>query len=171
MNIRELIQATPIFSHIPYENLPMTAEKMDLELCLEYGERTLKPAINNMIQDLQASSYLDIIGSIILSMYSYKWDKLKDISSKTIDQLSQETETTTYNESNSQTSINSVWGISDVESQNKDKSNSDGSTSQTTQTTKGSVIDIDKALKLSNINIASVIVCDVANYLSLYVIE
>ena len=56
-------------------------------------------------------------------------------------------------------------------SKDKDMNESNGSSANTTTTEKTGKIDIDNAQKINNMSLIRAIVCDVANYFALYVIE
>lgn len=171
MRIDELLQMTNPFTHIDYAKKPLTDEEMALFLGMFYGARTVKPAIEKMMNDPLRDSYLSLMGNTICSLYADKWDRIGELQKTTVSTLEGELTKTTSNGTNTSTSTNSVWGITDDMSKDKDMNESSGSSANTTTTEKTGKIDIDNVQKINNISLIRAIVCDVANYFALYVIE
>lgn len=171
MRIDEMISIVNPFAHIDYVGKPLTDEEMALFLGMSYGTRTVKPAIEKMIDDTLRDSYLDIMGNTICALYADKWDRIGELQKTTLASLEGETTKTTSNGTNTSTSTNSVWGITDDMPKEKDLNESNGSSGNTTTTEKTGKIDIDNVQKINNMSLVRAIVCDVANYFSLYVIE
>lgn len=171
MRIDDLLTVTNPFTHIDYAKKPLTDEEMALFLGMFYGPRTVKPAIENMLNDPLRDSYLDIMGNTICSLYADKWDRIGELQKTTVATLEGELTKTTSNGTNTSTSTNSVWGITDDMSKEKDMNDSTGSSANTTTTEKTGKIDIDNVQKINNMSLIRAIVCDVANYFALYVIE
>ena len=171
MRIDEMLSMVNPFVHINYAGKPITDEEMALFLGMLYGPRTVKPAIENMLIDPLRSSYLDIMGNTICALYADKWDRIGELQKTTLASLEGETTKTTSNGTNTSTSTNSVWGITDDLSKDKDMNESNGSSVNTTTTEKTGKIDIDNVQKINNMSLIRAIVCDVANYFALYVIE
>lgn len=171
MRIDELLQMTNPFTHIDYAKKPLTDDEMALFLGMFYGPRTVKPAIEKMMNDPLRDSYLSLMGNTICSLYADKWDRIGELQKTTVSTLEGELTKTTSNGTNTSTSTNSVWGITDDMSKDKDMNESSGSSANTTTTEKTGKIDIDNVQKINNISLIRAIVCDVANYFALYVIE
>lgn len=171
MRIDEMLSTVNPFPHIDYVGKPLTDEEMALFLGLFYGCRTVKPAIEKMIDDPLRDSYLDIMGNTICALYADKWDRIGELQKATVTTLEGETTKTTSNGTNTSTSTNSVWGITDDMSKDKDMNESNGSSQNITTTEKTGKIDIDNVQKINNMTLIRAIVCDVANYFALYVIE
>lgn len=171
MRIDEMLLMVNPFSHINYARKPLTDEEMVLFFGMFYGARTVKPAIEKMIDDPLRDSYLDIMGNTICALYADKWDRIGELQKTTLSSLEGETTKTTSNGTNTSTSTNSVWGITDDLSKDKDMNESNGSSANTTTTEKTGKIDIDNVQKINNMSLVQAIICDVANYFSLYVIE
>ena len=171
MRIDDLLMTTNPFTHISYTGKPLPDDEMALFLGLYYGQRTVKPAIENMLNDPLRDSYLAIIGNTICELHEDKWDRIGELQKTTLASLEGETTKTTTTGTNTSTSTNSVWGITDNMSKDKDMNESNGSTENTTTTEKTGKIDIDNVQKINNMSLVRAIVCDVANYFALYVIE
>ena len=171
MRIDDLLTVTNPFTHIDYAKKPLTDEEMALFLGMFYGPRTVKPAIEKMIEDPLRDSYLSIMGNTICSLYADKWDRIGELQKTTLASLEGEMTKTTSNGTNTSQSTNSVWGITDITSKEKDMNESSGSSANTTTTEKTGKIDIDNVQKINNMSLIRAIVCDVANYFALYVIE
>lgn len=171
MRIEDLLIETNPFTHIDYMGKPLPDDEMALFLGMFYGSRTVKPAIEKMIDDPLRESYLDIMGNTICALYADKWDRIGELQKTTLASLEGETTKTTTTGTNTSTSTNSVWGITDAMSKDKDMNESNGSSENTTTTEKTGKIDIDNVQKINNMSLIRTIVCDVANYFSLYVIE
>lgn len=171
MRIDELLQMTNPFVHIDYVKKPLPDDEMALFLGMFYGPRTVKPAIENMLNDALRDSYMAIMGNTICSLYADKWDRIAGLQKTTLASLEGETTKTTSNGTNTSQSTNSVWGITDDMSKDKDMNESNGSSENTTTTVKTGKIDIDNVQKINNMSLIRAIVCDVANYFALYVIE
>lgn len=171
MRIDEMLSIANPFPHIDYAKKPLTDEEMGLFLGMFYGARTVKPAIEKMLNDPLRDSYLDIMGNTICSLYADKWDRIGELQKTTVSTLEGELTKTTSNGTNTSTSANSVWGITDDMSKDKDMNESNGSSQNITTTEKTGKIDIDNVQKINNMSIVRAIVCDVANYFALYVIE
>ena len=171
MRIDEMLSMVNPFAHIDYTGKPLTDDGMALFLGMIYGPRTVKPAIENMLIDPLRDSYLDTMGNTICALYADKWDRIGELQKTTLSSLEGETTKTTSNGTNTSTSTNSVWGITDDMSKDKDMNESNGSSSNTTTTEKTGKIDIDNVQKINNISLIRAMVCDVANYFALYVIE
>ena len=171
MRIDEMLSMVNPFAHIDYVRKPLTDDEMALFLGMFYGPRTVKPAIENMLIDPQRDSYLAIMGNTICALYADKWDKIGELQKTTLASLEGEVTKTTSNGTNTSTSTNSVWGITDNMSKDKDMNESNGSSANTTTTEKTGKIDIDNVQKINNMSLIRAIVCDVANYFALYVIE
>ena len=171
MRIDEMLSMVNPFTHIDYVRKPLTDEEMALFLGMFYGSRTVKPAIENMLIDPLRDSYLDIMGNTICALHADKWDRIGELQKTTLASLEGETTKTTSNGTNTSTSTNSVWGITDDMSKDKDTNESNGSSANTTTTEKTGKIDIDNVQKINNMSLIRAIVCDVANYFALYVIE
>lgn len=171
MRIDEMLSIANPFPHIQYTGKPLTDEEMALFLGMFYGPRTVKPAIEKMIDDPLRDSYLSIMGNTICALYADKWDRIGELQKTTLASLEGETTKTTSNGTNTSTSTNSVWGITDDMSKDKDMNESSGSSANTTTTEKTGKIDIDNVQKINNMSLIRAIVCDVANYFALYVIE
>ena len=171
MRIDELLKTTNPFTHIDYAKKPLTDEEMALFLGMFYGPRTVKPAIEKMIDDPLRESYLAIMGNTICALCADKWDRIGEMQKATLAKLEGEVTKTTSNGTNTSTSTNSVWGITDDMSKDKDMNESNGSSVNTTTTEKTGKIDIDNVQKINNMSLVQAIICDVANYFSLYVIE
>ena len=159
------------FTHISYAGKPIPDDEMALFLGMFYGSRTVKPAIEKMIDDPLRDSYLEIMGNTICALYADKWDRIGELQKTTLASLEGETSKTTSTGTNTSTSTNSVWGITDDMSKDKDMNESNGSSQNTTTTEKTGKIDIDNVQKINNMSLIRAIVCDVANYFALYVIE
>lgn len=171
MRIDEMLSTVNPFTHIDYVGKPLTNDEMALFLGMFYGHRTVKPAIEKMLNDPLRDSYLDIMGNTICALHADKWDRIGEIQKTTLASLEGETTKTTSNGTNTSTSTNSVWGITDAMSKDKDMNESNGSSENITTTEKTGKIDIDNAQKINNMSLIGAIVCDVANYFALYVIE
>ena len=171
MRIDEMLSMVNPFAHIDYVGKPLTDDEMALFLGMFYGTRTVKPAIENMLIDPLRDSYLDIMGNTICALHADKWDRIGELQKATLASLEGETTKTTSNGTNTSTSTNSVWGITDDMSKDKDMNESSGSSENTTTTEKTGKIDIDNVQKINNMSLIRAIVCDVANYFALYVIE
>lgn len=171
MIINEMLLAVNPFTHIDYAGKPLPDAEMAMFLGLFYGCRTVKPAIEKMLNDPLRDSYLDIMGNTICSLYADKWDRIGELQKTTVATLEGELTKTTSNGTNTSTSTNSVWGITDAMSKEKDMNDSTGSSVNTTTTEKTGKIDIDNVQKINNMSLIRAIVCDVANYFALYVIE
>lgn len=171
MRIDEMLSIVNPFTHIDYAKKPLTDEELALFLGMFYGPRTVKPAIEKMLNDPLRDSYLSIMGNTICSLYADKWDRIGELQKTTVATLEGELTKTTSNGTNTSTSTNSVWGITDDISQEKDMNDSTGSSANTTTTEKTGKIDIDNVQKINNMSLIRAIVCDVANYFALYVIE
>lgn len=171
MKIDEMLSIVNPFTHIDYAKKPLTDDEMSLFLGMFYGHRTVKAAIEKMIDDPLRDSYLDIMGNTICALYADKWDRIGELQKATLASLEGETTKTTSNGTNTSTSTNSVWGITDDMSKDKDMNESNGSSVNTTTTEKTGKIDIDNLQKTNNMSLIRAIVCDVANYFALYVIE
>lgn len=171
MRIDEMLSMVNPFAHIDYTRKPLTDEGMALFLRMFYGTRTVKPAIEKMIDDPLRDSYLDIMGNTICALYADKWDRIGELQKITLPSLEGETTKTTSNGTSTSTSTNSVWGITDDMSKDKDMNDSNGSSENITISEKTGKIDIDNVQKINNISLIREIVCDVANYFALYVIE
>ena len=171
MRIDEMLSTVNPFTHIDYAKKPLTDDEMALFLGMFYGPRTVKPAIEKMLNDPLRDSYLSIMGNTICSLYADKWDRIGELQKATVSTLEGETTKTTSNGTNTSTSTNSVWGITDDMSKDKDMNESNGSSVNTTTTETTGKIDIDNVQKINNISLIRAIVCDVANYFALYVIE
>lgn len=171
MRIDDLLTVTNPFTHIDYAKKPLTDEELALFLGMFYGARTVKPAIEKMIEDPLRDSYLSIMGNTICALYADKWDRIGEMQKTTIASLEGEVTKTTSNGTNTSQSTNSVWGITDDMSKDKDMTESNGTSVNTTTTEKTGKIDIDNVQKINNMSLIRAIVCDVANYFALYVIE
>lgn len=171
MRIDEMLSMVNPFAHIDYARKPLPDDEMALFLGMFYGPRTVKPAIENMLIDPLRDSYLDIMGNTICALYADKWDRISELQKATLAKLEGEVTKTTSNGTNTSTSTNSVWGITDTASKDRDMNESNGSSENTTTTEKTGKIDIDNVQKINNMSLIRAIVCDVANYLALYVIE
>ena len=171
MRIDEMLSIVNPFAHIDYVRKPLTDDEMSLFLRVFYGTRTVRPAIENMLIDPLRDSYLDIMGNTICALYADKWDRIGELQKTNLASLEGETTKTTSNGTNTSTSTNSVWGITDAMSKDKDMNESNGSSENTTTTEKTGKIDIDNVQKINNMSLIRAIVCDVANYFALYVIE
>lgn len=171
MRIDEMLSTVNPFTHIDYVGKPLTDEEMALFLGMFYGARTVKPAIENMLNDPLRDSYLAIMGNTICALYADKWDRIGELQKTTVSTLEGEITKTTSNGTNTSTSTNSVWGITDDMSKDRDMNESNGSSANTTITEKTGKIDIDNVQKTNNMSLIRAIVCDVANYFALYVIE
>lgn len=171
MRIDEMLLMVNPFAHINYVGKPIPDNEMALFLGMLYGPRTVKPAIENMLIDPKRDSYLDIMGHTICALHADKWDRIGELQKTTLASLEGETTKTTSNGTNTSTSTNSVWGITDDMSKDKDMNESNGSSVNTTTTEKTGKIDIDNVQKINNMSLIRAIVCDVANYFALYVIE
>lgn len=171
MRIDEMLSTTNPFTHIDYTGKPLPDDEMALFLGMFYGARTVKPAIENMLIDPLRDSYLDIMGNTICSLYADKWDRIGELQKTTLASLEGETAKTTSTGTNTSTSTNSVWGITDTASKDKDMNESNVSSENITTTEKTGKIDIDNVQKINNMSLIRAMVCDVANYLALYVIE
>ena len=171
MRIDEMLSMVNPFAHIDYVRKPLTDDEMALFLGMFYGTRTVKPTIENMLTDPLRDSYLDIMGNTICALYADKWDRIGELQKTTLASLEGETTKTTSNGTNTSASTNSVWGITDDMSKDKDMNESNGSSENTTTTEKTGKIDIDNVQKINNMSLIRAIVCDVANYFALYVIE
>lgn len=171
MRIDEMLSMVNPFAHIVYAGKPLPDDEMALLLGMFYGPRTVKPAIENMLIDPLMDSYLDIMGNTICALYADKWDRIGELQKTTLASLEGEMTKTTSNGTNTSTSTNSVWGITDDMSKDKDMNESNGSSVNTTTTEKTGKIDIDNVQKINNMSLIRAIVCDVANYFALYVIE
>lgn len=171
MRIDEMLSMVNPFAHIDYARKPLTDDGMALFLGMLYGARTVKPAIEKMIDDPLRDSFLDIMGNTICALYADKWDRIGELQKTTLPSLEGETTKTTSNGSSTSTSTNSVWGITDDMSKDKDMNDSNGSSESVTISEKTGKIDIDNVQKINNISLIRAIVCDVANYFALYVIE
>ena len=171
MRIDEMLSTVNPFTHIDYTGKPLPDDEMGLFLGMFYGPRTVKPAIENMLNDPLRDSYLSIMGNTICALYADKWDRIGEIQKTPLSSLEGETTKTTSNGTNTSTSTNSVWGITDDMSKDKDMNESNGSSANTTTTEKTGKIDIDNVQKTNNMSLIRAIVCDVANYFALYVIE
>lgn len=171
MRIDDLLMTTNPFTHISYAGKPIPDDEMALFLGMFYGSRTVKPAIEKMIDDPLRDSYLEIMGNTICALYADKWDRIGELQKTTLASLEGETSKTTSTGTNTSTSTNSVWGITDDMSKDKDMNESNGSSQNTTTTEKTGKIDIDNVQKINNMSLIRAIVCDVANYFALYVIE
>lgn len=171
MRIDEMLSIANPFPHIDYTGKPLTDDEMALLMSISYGHRTVKPAIENMLNDPMRDSYLSIMGNTICALYADKWDRIGELQKATLAKLEGETTKTTSNGTNTSQSTNSVWGITDDMSKEKDMNDSTGSSQNTTTTEKTGKIDIDNVQKTNNMSLVQAIICDVANYFSLYVIE
>lgn len=171
MRIDEMLSTANPFPHINYAGKPIPDDEMALFLGMFYGTRTVKPAIENMLIDPMRDSYLDIMGNTICALYADKWDRIGELQKTTLASLEGETTKTTSNGKNTSTSTNSVWGITDDMSKDKDMNELNGSSESTITTEKTGKIDIDNVQKTNNMSLIRAIVCDVANYFALYVIE
>lgn len=171
MRIDDLLMTTNPFTHISYTGKPIPDDEMALFLGMFYGSRTVKPAIEKMIDDPMRESYLEIMGNTICALYADKWDRIGELQKTTLASLEGETTKTTTTRTNTSTSTNSVWGITDAMSKDKDMNESNGSSENITTTEKTGKIGIDNVQKINNMSLIRAIVCDVANYFSLYVIE
>lgn len=171
MRIDEMLSIVNPFTHIDYAKKPLTDEEMALFLGMFYGTRTVKPAIEKMLNDPLRDSYLSIMGNTICALYADKWDRIGELQKATLANLEGEVTKTTSNGTNTSTSTNSVWGITDDMSKDKDMNESNGSSQNITTTEKTGKIDIDNVQKINNMSLVRAIVCDVANYFALYVIE
>lgn len=171
MRIDEMLSTVNPFAHIEYTGKPLPDDEMSLFLGMFYGQRTVKPAIENMLNDPLRDSYLAIMGNTICTLYADKWDRIGELQKVTLASLEGETTKTTTTGTNTSTSTNSVWGITDSLSKDKDMNESNGSSQNTTTTEKTGKIDIDNVQKINNMSLIRVMICDVANYFALYVIE
>ena len=171
MRIDEMLSMVNPFAHIVYARKPLTDDEMALVLNMFYGPRTVKPVIENMLIDPLRDSYLDIMGNTICTLYADKWDRIGELQKTTLASLEGETTKTTSMGTNTSTSTNSVWGITDDMSKDKDMNESNGSSENTITTEKTGKIDIDNVQKINNMSLIRAMVCDVANYFALYVIE
>ena len=171
MRIDEMLSMVNPFAHIDYAHKPLTDDEMAQVLGMFYAPRTVKPAIENMLIDPLRDSYLDIMGNTICALYADKWDRIGELQKTTLATLEGEATKTTTTGTNTSTSTNSVWGITDDMSKDKDMNDSHGSSENITISEKTGKIDIDNVQKINNISLIRAIVCDVANYFALYVIE
>lgn len=171
MRIDEMLSIVNPFPHIDYAGKPIPDDEMAMFLGVFYGPRTVKPAIENMLIDPLRDSYLDIMGNTICALYADKWDRIGEVQKATLAKIEGEVTKTTSNGTNTSTSTNSVWGITDDMSKDKDMNESNGSSENITTTEKTGNIDIDNVQKINNMSLVCAIVCDVANYFALYVIE
>lgn len=170
MKLNELLRTKQIFSHIEY-TFPLTSNEMDILLSFEFGERTVKSQIEMMINDELSESYLEIIGNTLVALFKDKWDRIKELMAKDLDSVSSEKTTTNYTGNTGNTTTNSVWGVSDSSDQNKDKTVSQGNDTNQTITEKSGKFDIDNLKSINNISLVSTVISDVANYLTLYVVD
>lgn len=171
MRIDEMLSMVNPFAHIDYVGKPLPDDEMALFLGMFYGARTVKQAIEKMIDDPLRDSYLEIMGNTICALHADKWDRIGELQKTTLASLEGEVTKTTSTGTNTSSSTNSVWGITDTASKEKDINDSSGSSENMTTTEKTGKIDIDNVQKINNISLVRAMVCDVANYFALYVIE
>lgn len=171
MKLMELLKKTPLFNHLQYPHKPLTDANLDTQLIIEYGNRTLKPSIELMMNDPLYDSYLTIMFNTIETLYSNKWDRIIELESLEIANINRDVTTTTTTTNDSSSSINSVWGITDTEDQNKDKTSNVGNTSTTSMIDKKGKLELDNINHINNISLVCEMISDVANYFCLYIIE
>lgn len=160
-----------MFNHLQYSHKPLTDTNLDTQLRIEYGNRTIKPSIEIMMNDALFDSYLTLMFNTIEVMYSDKWDRIIELESIELGNINHDVTTTTTTTTDSNSSINSVWGITDSVDQNKDKTTNTGNTSTTSMIDKKGKLELDNINHINNISLVREMINDVVNYFCLYIID
>lgn len=171
MKLWELLNKTSMFNHLQYVHKPLTDTNLDTQLRIEYGNRTLKPSIEVMINDALYDSYLTLMFNTIEALYSDKWDRIIELQSLEVSNINHDVTTTTTTTTDSSSSINSVWGITDSIDQNKDKTSNTGNTTTTSMIDKKGKLELDNVNHINNMSLVWEMISDVANYFCLYIID
>ena len=66
-----------IFSHMTYDFEIATKEQLDILFFTNYGEKNVAPLVTKTLSEIPTTEELNLLGSILVSLFSVKWSKLK----------------------------------------------------------------------------------------------
>lgn len=68
-----------IFSHMEYEFQYATKEQLDILFFTNYGEKNVAPIVTTILSEIPTDEELNKLSALVLSLYSVKWNKLKNL--------------------------------------------------------------------------------------------
>lgn len=182
MRIKDVLSIEQgFFAFINYEIDNFTFAQLDLLFLSKYGEREISPIIESLLDENKqlSNEKLELLGAIILNMFSHSWDSQNAVLTAEYDPLENYYETlqTTRNSTNNSTTNtdNNTYAFNSLDAVDKDNTSqtSEGGLNETiTQTKKGlantNYADIiEQALKVKAIRLVDIVFNDIKQFISL----
>lgn len=70
-----------IFSHMSYDFEIATKEQLDILFFTNYGEKNVAPIVTKTLSEIPTTEELNLLASILVTLFTVKWNKLKKLCS------------------------------------------------------------------------------------------